>query len=118
MNSSLGTEADLSVPSGKRQQVWAICFWLDQYRRLRDREHRRTAEHRQPVRNPATLQPLERGEQDQPDVFVERQRAITQESPPLAALLTVPVASSNWPPEAMREELDSNAQGLLGYVVC
>ncbi|WP_374294346.1 malate synthase G [Sphingomonas sp.] len=46
-----------------------------------------------------------------------RQREIAEEPvPPLDLLLTLPVASSNWPPESVQEELDNNAQGLLGYV--
>ena len=37
---------------------------------------------------------------------------------PLARLLTVPFAQGrNWTPEEVREELDNNAQGLLGYAV-
>jgi malate synthase len=33
-------------------------------------------------------------------------------------ILSVPVArDTNWPPEAIREELENNAQGILGYVV-
>lgn len=49
----------------------------------------------------------------------ERQAARAGEAvAPLAKLLTVPFATGrNWTPEEVREELDNNAQGLLGYVV-
>ncbi|MBV7266567.1 malate synthase G [Erythrobacter ani] len=40
------------------------------------------------------------------------------EPPGLEALLTIPLAeNTNWPEEELRDELDNNAQGLLGYVV-
>jgi len=54
----------------------------------------------------------------QVDVFV-RQKAIAGEAiPPLAPLLTVPLAEGrNWTPDEVVRELDNNAQGILGYVV-
>jgi malate synthase len=54
----------------------------------------------------------------QVDVFA-RQREIAPEAvPPLGALLTVPLAHGvNWSEAEIREELDNNAQGILGYVV-
>ncbi len=52
------------------------------------------------------------------DVF-ERQKTLMEEPiPSLEKLLTIPLAEgTNWSPEEIREELDNNAQGLLGYVV-
>lgn len=52
------------------------------------------------------------------DVF-DRQKALSAEPiPALEKLLTIPLADgTNWSAEEIREELDNNAQGILGYVV-
>ena len=48
-----------------------------------------------------------------------RQRELAARAPAaLHGLLAVPVATErSWTPEAVREELDNNVQGILGYVV-
>jgi malate synthase len=47
-----------------------------------------------------------------------RQRELNGRSPALlSALLTVPLAHSNFSPEEVQRELDNNCQGILGYVV-
>jgi malate synthase len=54
----------------------------------------------------------------QVDVFAVRQDEAIAAIPPLDELLQVPLADGvNWSEEEVREELDNNAQGLLGYVV-
>ena len=51
------------------------------------------------------------------DVFA-RQKEIAASPAPLAKLLTIPLAGGrNWTEEEVRNELDNNAQGILGYVV-
>ena len=52
------------------------------------------------------------------DVFAVQNELVGQPCPGLDALLTVPLADgTNWSEDEIREELDNNAQGLLGYVV-
>ena len=54
----------------------------------------------------------------QVDVFDIQRDLAAQPVPVLAALLTIPLAeATNWPDAEVREELDNNCQGLLGYVV-
>ncbi|WP_067736359.1 malate synthase G [Novosphingobium naphthalenivorans] len=52
------------------------------------------------------------------DVFGLRDAIAAEPVPGLDLLLSVPLAQGvNWSGEEVREELDNNAQGLLGYVV-
>ncbi|MEJ5976486.1 malate synthase G [Novosphingobium sp. PS1R-30] len=52
------------------------------------------------------------------DVFDVQKELAGQPVPGLDDLLTVPLAQgTNWSEQEIREELDNNAQGLLGYVV-
>ncbi|HVJ00251.1 MAG TPA: malate synthase G [Sphingomonas sp.] len=52
------------------------------------------------------------------DVAARQAARAAEPIAPLDALLTVPLAlGRNWQPQEVREELDNNAQGILGYVV-
>ncbi|MDR7155598.1 malate synthase [Sphingobium xenophagum] len=52
------------------------------------------------------------------DVFARQAERGAEGIAPLEKLLTIPVATGrNWSEEDIRQELDNNAQGILGYVV-
>ncbi|HEX8366592.1 MAG TPA: malate synthase G [Allosphingosinicella sp.] len=52
------------------------------------------------------------------DVFARQKALKARPIPGLEALLTIPLASGrNWSAGEIRDELDNNAQGILGYVV-
>lgn len=52
------------------------------------------------------------------DVFARQQEIRTRQRASLDDILTIPVATNpSWSTQEIQEELDNNAQGLLGYVV-
>jgi malate synthase len=52
------------------------------------------------------------------DVFARQRELAGQPTPPLSELLTIPLASGrNFSADEVREEIENNAQGILGYVV-
>ena len=54
----------------------------------------------------------------QVDVFARQAERRAEPVAPLSELLTIPLAQGrNWTPQEIADELDNNAQGILGYVV-
>jgi malate synthase len=54
----------------------------------------------------------------QVDVFARQEERKAEAIAPIEALLTIPLAAGqNWSEQEIRDELDNNAQGILGYVV-
>ena len=52
------------------------------------------------------------------DVLARQRERAAEEVASVDALLTIPLAlGRNWQPDEVREELENNAQGILGYVV-
>jgi len=51
------------------------------------------------------------------DVAARQRELRGRSTPSLSALLSVPIARSNFSPEEVQQELDNNCQSILGYVV-
>ncbi|NJC41404.1 malate synthase [Brevundimonas alba] len=115
-NVAIGLQCGLSGKAQIGKGMWAAP---DRMAEMLDQKaaHPKTGANTAWVPSPtaATLHALH---YHQTDVFALRDAIAARPVPGLEALLTPPLASGrNWSELEIAEELDNNAQGLLGYVV-